>query len=74
MRAALLSAIRESMVVEDIDYLDPAAGRVLIRTGASPFCSTDVVNWRGEARRFRRRFSGTPRWARSLRLGPALPT
>ena len=48
MRAALLSAIRESMVVEDIDYLDPAAGRVLIRTGASPFCSTDVVNWRGE--------------------------
>ena len=35
-------------MVEDIDYLDPAPGRVLLRTGASPFCSTDCVNWRGE--------------------------
>jgi S-(hydroxymethyl)glutathione dehydrogenase / alcohol dehydrogenase len=48
MRAALLAAVREPFVVEDIDYLDPAPGRVLVRTGASPFCSTDVVNWRGE--------------------------
>ncbi len=48
MRAALLAAVREPFVVEDIDYLDPAPGRVLIRTGASPFCSTDCVNWRGE--------------------------
>ncbi len=36
------------MVVEDIDYLDPAPGRVIVRTGASPFCSTDCLNWRGE--------------------------
>src|SRR4249919_1529976 len=48
MRAALLDAVREPFVVEDIDYLDPSPGRVLIRTGASPFCSTDCVNWRGE--------------------------
>ena len=48
MRAALLSAIKEPFVVEEIDYLDPEHGRVLVRTGASPFCSTDVVNWRGE--------------------------
>ena len=48
MRAALLAAIREPFVVEDLDYLDPTPGRVLIRTGASPFCSTDCVNWRGE--------------------------
>jgi Zn-dependent alcohol dehydrogenase len=48
MRAALLDAFREPFVVEDIDYLDPAPGRVLVRTGASPFCSTDCVNWRGE--------------------------
>ncbi len=48
MRAALLTAFKEPMVVEDIDYLDPAPGRVLVRTGASPFCSTDCVNWRGE--------------------------
>jgi Zn-dependent alcohol dehydrogenase len=48
MRAALLSAIKEPFLVEDIDYLDPSPGRVLVRTGASPFCSTDCVNWRGE--------------------------
>ena len=48
MRAALLAAIKEPFVVEDIDYLDPEPGRVLVKTGASPFCSTDVVNWRGE--------------------------
>ena len=48
MRAALLVQFKEPFVVEEIDYLDPAPGRVLLRTGASPFCSTDCVNWRGE--------------------------
>jgi S-(hydroxymethyl)glutathione dehydrogenase/alcohol dehydrogenase len=48
VRAALLTAFREPFEVEAVDYLDPEPGRVLVRTGASPFCSTDVVNWRGE--------------------------
>src|SRR5438045_6394535 len=48
MRAALLTAFKEPFEVEEIDYLDPEPGRVLVRTGASPFCSTDIVNWRGE--------------------------
>jgi S-(hydroxymethyl)glutathione dehydrogenase / alcohol dehydrogenase len=48
VRAAVLAAVKQPFVVEEIDYLDPAPGRVLVRTGASPFCSTDVVNWRGE--------------------------
>lgn len=48
MRAALLVEFKEPFVVEDIDYLEPAPGRVLVRTGASAFCSTDCVNWRGE--------------------------
>ena len=48
MRAALLVEFNEPFVVEEIDYLEPAPGRVLLRTGASPFCSTDCVNWRGE--------------------------
>jgi Zn-dependent alcohol dehydrogenase len=48
LRAALLVEFRAPFVVEDIDYHDPAPGRVLLRTGASPFCSTDCVNWRGE--------------------------
>ena len=48
MRAALLVAVKVPFEVEEIDFLDPAPGRVLVRTGASPFCSTDCVNWRGE--------------------------
>jgi S-(hydroxymethyl)glutathione dehydrogenase/alcohol dehydrogenase len=48
MRAALLVEFNEPFVVEEINYLDPAPGRVLLKTGASPFCSTDCVNWRGE--------------------------
>jgi S-(hydroxymethyl)glutathione dehydrogenase/alcohol dehydrogenase len=48
MRAALMVAAKEPFVVEDIAYHAPAKGRVLVRTGASPFCSTDCVNWRGE--------------------------
>src|SRR6266568_3647801 len=45
MRAALLTEFKKPFVVEDIDYLDPAPRRVLVRTGASPFCSTDCGNW-----------------------------
>ena len=48
MKAALLVEFSEPFEVEEIEYHDPAPGRVLLRTGASPFCSTDVVNWRGE--------------------------
>ena len=48
MKAALLVEFNEPFAVEDIDYHDPGPGRVLLRTGASPFCSTDVVNWRGQ--------------------------
>ena len=48
MRAALLDVVREPFVVEDLDYLAPAPGRIHVRTGASVFCSTDCVNWRGE--------------------------
>jgi S-(hydroxymethyl)glutathione dehydrogenase/alcohol dehydrogenase len=48
MRAALLAEVKQPFVVEDIEYHAPSPGRVLVRTGASPFCSTDCVNWRGE--------------------------
>jgi S-(hydroxymethyl)glutathione dehydrogenase/alcohol dehydrogenase len=48
MRAALLVEVKQPFVVEDIDYHAPSHGRVLIKTGAAPFCSTDCVNWRGE--------------------------
>ena len=48
MRAALMVEAKQPFVVEDIEYYAPSPGRVLVRTGASPFCSTDCVNWRGE--------------------------
>jgi S-(hydroxymethyl)glutathione dehydrogenase / alcohol dehydrogenase len=48
MRAALMVEAKQPFVVEDIAYHAPSKGRVLVRTGASPFCSTDCVNWRGE--------------------------
>jgi S-(hydroxymethyl)glutathione dehydrogenase/alcohol dehydrogenase len=48
MRAALLRTFNAPMSVEEVDLLDLAPDRVLIKTHASPFCSTDVVNWRGE--------------------------
>jgi S-(hydroxymethyl)glutathione dehydrogenase/alcohol dehydrogenase len=48
MRAALLVEVKKPFVVEDVAYLDPAPGRVLVKTGAAPFCSTDCVNWRGD--------------------------
>jgi S-(hydroxymethyl)glutathione dehydrogenase/alcohol dehydrogenase len=48
MKAAMLVGFNEPAAIEEIDYLDPAPGRVIVRTGASPFCSTDCVSWRGE--------------------------
>jgi S-(hydroxymethyl)glutathione dehydrogenase/alcohol dehydrogenase len=48
MRAALLTRFSEPLEVEDIEYLPPASGRLWVRTGASAFCSTDLINWRGE--------------------------
>ena len=48
MRAAVLREFNQPFSVEDLTVLDPAYGRVIIRTGASPVCSTDVTNWRGE--------------------------
>src|SRR6266540_1131642 len=48
MRAALLAELRAPFVVEDVELLDPAPGRVIVRTGATPFCSTDCINQRGE--------------------------
>ncbi len=48
MRAALLTEIKQPFEVEEINYLAPTVGRVHVKTGAAPFCSTDCVNWRGD--------------------------
>lgn len=70
MRAALLTAFKEPFVVEDIDYLDPAPGRVLVRTGASPFCSTDCVNWRGELGKIPPTILGHASMGEVIEVGP----
>lgn len=48
MKAAVLRETRGSLSVEHVELLDLAPGRVLVKTHASPFCSTDVKNSRGE--------------------------
>ncbi len=48
MKAAVLTAIAEPFVVEDLEYHPPEPGRVLVRTHATPFCSTDCTNWAGK--------------------------
>jgi Zn-dependent alcohol dehydrogenase len=71
-RAALLAAIREPFVVEDIDYLEPGPGRVLVRTGASPFCSTDCVNWRGELGKIPPTILGHASMGEVVEVGPGV--
>src|SRR3954453_2975593 len=48
MRAALLAELKAPFVVEEVELLDPTPGRLVVRTGATPFCSTDCINQRGE--------------------------
>jgi Zn-dependent alcohol dehydrogenase len=48
VRAALLAELKQPFVVEDVELLDPTPGRVIVRTGATPFCSTDCINQRGD--------------------------
>jgi S-(hydroxymethyl)glutathione dehydrogenase/alcohol dehydrogenase len=72
VRAALLTAVKEPFEVEEIDYLDPAPGRVLVRTGASPFCSTDCVNWRGELGKIPPTILGHASMGEVLEVGPGV--
>jgi S-(hydroxymethyl)glutathione dehydrogenase/alcohol dehydrogenase len=72
MKAALLAAVREPFVIEDVDFLDPSHGRVLIRTGASPFCSTDCVNWRGELFKIPPTILGHASMGEVLEVGPGV--
>lgn len=48
MKAAVLRDTIGALSVEEVDLLHLAPGRVLVKTHASPFCSTDVKNSRGE--------------------------
>ncbi|MCZ4535938.1 zinc-binding dehydrogenase [Gordonia terrae] len=48
MKAAILRTLAQPFVVEELDYLPPAPGRVLVKTHATPFCSTDCTNWAGK--------------------------
>ncbi|OZC59747.1 zinc-binding alcohol dehydrogenase [Rhodococcus sp. 06-621-2] len=48
MKAAVLKTLTEPFVIEDLTYRAPTAHRVLVRTHATPFCSTDCTNQAGE--------------------------
>ena len=45
--AGVLRAIKEPFSIESVEMLPVAPGRVIVKTHASPFCSTDVKNWKG---------------------------
>jgi S-(hydroxymethyl)glutathione dehydrogenase/alcohol dehydrogenase len=47
-RAGVLRAIREPFSIEEVDLLPLDPHRVVVKTHASPFCSTDVKNWKGK--------------------------
>src|SRR5215207_7767365 len=70
MRAALMVEAKQPFVVEDIAYHAPSAGRVLVETGASPFCSTDCVNWRGELFKIPPTILGHASMGRVVEVGP----
>jgi S-(hydroxymethyl)glutathione dehydrogenase/alcohol dehydrogenase len=72
MRAAMLTKVLEPFEVEDIDYLDPGPGRVLVKTGAAPFCSTDCVNWRGELGKIPPTILGHAAMGEVVEVGPGV--
>ncbi|KAB1650477.1 alcohol dehydrogenase catalytic domain-containing protein [Pseudoclavibacter endophyticus] len=47
MTAAVLRETGVPFSIEAVEMFDPAPGRVIVRTHASPFCVTDVHNWSG---------------------------
>jgi len=47
MRAALLRGFEQPFTVEEVELLDLDPTRVLVRTKATPFCSTDVSSYHG---------------------------
>jgi S-(hydroxymethyl)glutathione dehydrogenase/alcohol dehydrogenase len=47
MRAAILEAFDEPLVVEEVELLAPGPNHVVVRTSASAFCITDCMNQHG---------------------------
>src|SRR5690606_10717709 len=46
-KAGVLRQIGEPFSIEEVEMLPLDPHRVLVKTHASPFCSTDVKNWKG---------------------------
>ncbi|MFD0661856.1 hypothetical protein [Thermocatellispora tengchongensis] len=67
MRAAVMTAPGTPLEVLDLDMLPLAPGRILVRTGAAPFCVTDVMNADGVFGKVPRPSSATPppAWSRN---------
>jgi len=48
MKAAVLRATNEPFSIEEVELIRDLPHRVVVKTHASPFCSTDVKNWQGK--------------------------
>lgn len=46
-RAAVLAEFDSPFTIGPVQLAEPAAGQLVVRTSAAPFCSTDWMGWRG---------------------------
>ncbi|QBE50285.1 zinc-binding alcohol dehydrogenase [Leucobacter triazinivorans] len=72
-RAGVLREIGRPFSIEEVELLAPAAGRVIVRTHASPFCSTDVKNWKGQLYKIPPTILGHASIGEVVEVGPGAP-
>ncbi|UOQ56882.1 zinc-binding dehydrogenase [Leucobacter allii] len=72
-RAGVLREVGRPFSIEEVELLAPAAGRVIVRTHASPFCSTDVKNWKGQLYKIPPTILGHASIGEVVEVGPGAP-
>ena len=71
-KAGVLRAINEPFSIEEVEWFGPAEGRVIVKTHASPFCSTDVKNWKGQLYKIPPTILGHASIGEIVELGPGV--
>jgi S-(hydroxymethyl)glutathione dehydrogenase/alcohol dehydrogenase len=74
MRAAVLRETGVPFSIEEVELLAPTDGRVVVRTHASPFCSTDVHNWSGALAKIPPTILGHASIGEVVEVGPGVRT
>ena len=74
MRAGVLREVGVPFSIEEVELLAPTDGRVVVRTHASPFCSTDVHNWSGALAKIPPTILGHASIGEVVEVGPGVVT